>query len=366
MHNKKLFFFLPNFSKGGAGESVSKLILDLSKHSIECRVICLGKCHYKKLLIKKNIKIFELKNSSTFFAMPKIKKILKDEKEINKKNIFISNINYANVLSILFLRSISNLKIILFERTPIQELNYNFGSFNKFIKNSVIKFLIKFTYKYADAIVCNNRITSKDFKLFLNKKIFTIYSKSIDKIYTLKKIKKSKFIKILWVGRFTNEKNFSCMIHAANILKKQNILIYVLGSGENKLKYLSIIKNYGISNKFKFFGFKKNIEFYYRKCELFVSTSFYEGFPNSMIRAINFGLPVISSRSYGGANEILKKNKYGTFYENNDYKSLSKQILLYNRNKKQFQRKAKLAHQSLKKFKFSEISNNFLKLIKKV
>ena len=64
--------------------------------------------------------------------MPKIKKIVEKLIDKKNKNIFLSNIYYSNVLSILFLRSL-DVKIILIERTPFQELSiyYNFIDFHK-------------------------------------------------------------------------------------------------------------------------------------------------------------------------------------------------------------------------------------------
>ena len=55
-----------------------------------------------------------------------------------KKNIFISNIHYTNVLSLIFLRNLNNLKIVLVERTPIMELSIYFG-FIDFVKKNYCK-----------------------------------------------------------------------------------------------------------------------------------------------------------------------------------------------------------------------------------
>ena len=41
------------------------------------------------------------------------------------------------------------------------------------------------------------------------------------------------------------------------------------------------------------------------KSDLYVCSSDFEGFPNTVVEAINYRLPVISTRSHGGINEIL-------------------------------------------------------------
>ena len=121
-----LFFFISSFSYGGAGNAVFNYLKNLNKKKYDLHIIFLGKSDYENLL-PKHVKSYKLhsnfmlfKNFSNFF---KIKKILIKKSFSNKKNIFISNIHYSNVLSILFLRKIKNLRIVLFERTSIKELD---------------------------------------------------------------------------------------------------------------------------------------------------------------------------------------------------------------------------------------------------
>ena len=82
---------------------------------------------------------------------------MSQKKFFDNKNIFISNIHYSNVLSIIFLRNIKNLKIILFERTSLKELDI-FINFFSYLKNKIIKLLIKSTYTKADKILVNSKV----------------------------------------------------------------------------------------------------------------------------------------------------------------------------------------------------------------
>ena len=100
---------------------------NLPKKKFSITVLCLNKCFYKSKLNELGIKVFEIRSDKTFFAMPKIKKIVENLIKKKQKNIFLSNIHFSNVLSVLFLRSL-NIKIVLVERTPFEELfiYYNF------------------------------------------------------------------------------------------------------------------------------------------------------------------------------------------------------------------------------------------------
>ena len=67
----------------------------------------------------------------------------------------MSNIHYSNVIIILIRYFIKPLKIILVERTPIEELDIYFN-LKDFLKKKILKFLVKYTYPFADLIICNS------------------------------------------------------------------------------------------------------------------------------------------------------------------------------------------------------------------
>ena len=62
----------------------------------------------------------------------------------------------------------------------------------------------------------------------------------------------------------------------------------------------------------------------FEKSDLLINTSYFEGFPNVVIEALNYKVPVICSRSGGGIFEILKNGKYGDLYEKGNIDSLQK------------------------------------------
>tara|TARA_B110000977_G_scaffold201338_1_gene295431 strand:+ start:11853 stop:12977 length:1125 start_codon:yes stop_codon:yes gene_type:complete len=358
LKKKTFIFFLPNFSQGGAAESISKLMIYLAKRKYECILICLNKCFYKNQLTKYNIKIFEIFSNKTLFSMLKIRGLINSFIIHKKKVTLISNINYANILSIIFFRSLKNLKIILYERTPIQELDFDYGSLQRKIKNKIIKFLMFLTYRFSDKIIANSKTTSFDLSKLTKKKVITIYSKSIKKIKPYKKKFKNK-ISILWIGRFSKEKSLDTLIDAIKITNDEEIKVFILSNNMNKVNYLKIINKLKLTKKFVFCGYKKNLTKYFNSTNLYVNTSLYESFPNSVIQAINNSLPIITSKSFGGINEIIKNNFSGVFFETNNSKALSQKILNFKKNKKKYENFALNAHNTLKKFSFDKIEKKF-------
>ena len=362
MNKKTFIFFLPNFSQGGASQSTTKLMIYLSKKKYKCILICLGRCFYYKELIQNQIKVIEISSNRTLLSIFKVKKKIKNYLRRDQQTILISNINYVNVLSIIFFRTLDNLKIVLYERTPIQELDYDYGNIFKKIKNLTIKFLILIFYRFADKIIANSKKSTSDLRSFIGKKVETIYSKSIDKIKPFKK-KKIKRTKIIWVGRLSREKSFDTLIEAISLLKNKKIKIYVFSGTSDISKHKQKINFLNLNKQFKFYKYKKDLTKYFKLSNLYISTSLYESFPNSVIQAINHSLPIITSKSYGGISDIIINNHTGVFFKKKNPNDLAKKILSFMNNQRLFNKYAYNAHKNLKKFKFEKIEANFEKLL---
>jgi glycosyltransferase involved in cell wall biosynthesis len=313
-----LIIFLSKFTHGGAGNSIFRLCKGLSKKKYNINIICLNQCSYKKEFKKNNIKLFEIKAKKTSGAMPQVKKIVQNLLSTKyTKNIFVSNIYYSNVLSILFLRRLK-MKIILVERTPHQELNIFFNKLDKY-KKEFMKLLIKFTYKYADLCVSNSNYISKEYNKKYNLKFKTIHPPSfINNENSIKKFKKN-FCQFSFgtVCRLTNEKGLNEFIKSISKLKF-DFKFFIIGDGPEKKKLKELAIKLNIKDKIIFCGFQNYLQIKKRlkTIDLFINCSYFEGFPNSVVESLANGTPVLASQSFGGINEIIKNNNFGYIYKN--------------------------------------------------
>ena len=348
---KNLIFFLPNFSKGGAANSIVKLCEKLDKQKYNIYILSIGKNSYKERIHKFCKTIYELDFKKTIFSFFVIKKIVTKLISENIETIFLSNINYANVLSIIFLRKIKNLKIILIERTSINELDVYFN-LKDFFKKKIIKLFMVIFYKKADKIITNSKTVSKSLNKLINIKTLFIYPPSIRKIQKYKKpnYNKNKCLRILTTGRLAVEKNLKIIILSLKYLNFSNFSLFIIGNGPEKNKLVNFVKLNKYQNKVKFFSHRDNLTKFYKNSDLFINSSYFEGFPNSVVEAINYNLPVICSRSGGGIQEILMNGRAGTFFKNNDYRDLSKKINKFRENPEIFYAKLKLANKNIKNF----------------
>tara|TARA_Y100000741_G_scaffold278896_1_gene218669 strand:- start:3004 stop:4095 length:1092 start_codon:yes stop_codon:yes gene_type:complete len=311
-----LIFFLSEFVIGGAGNSIFKLCKNLSKKKYNIAIISLNKCSYKKELVNCGVSVYEVKSSKTIFAMPKIKKIVEKLIDNKNKNIFLSNIYYSNVLSILFLRSL-NMKLILIERTPFQELSIYY-SFIDFIKKNIIKFLIRHTYFKADDCISNSKYISNAYNNYYNLKFKTIYPPSFKKLNNFNKKKYTKSnICIGTVCRLSKEKKIESLIKV--IAKfKNNLNLKIVGDGPELENLKKLTTSLNVEKNVIFLGkiHPNKIKLIIKDFDYFINSSDFEGFPNSVVEAISSGIPVIASQSHGGINEIIKNKNFGLIYNN--------------------------------------------------
>ena len=161
----KIYIFHPYSGKGGADLSISRLINGLDEKKYEIDFITLNTPLIKKKILKK-IKYIRVKSSRALFSFHKIINHIKQDKKEYVKKIFISNQYFANILSVIFLKKIKDIKIVLLERNHIDEFKYDNS-----IKKQIILLLMKYFYKKADAVIGISKKLSKDLSNHIKKNV---------------------------------------------------------------------------------------------------------------------------------------------------------------------------------------------------
>ncbi len=350
MSKIKIYIFHPYSGKGGADLSISRLIngLDLKKYEIEFLSLnnpTIKNKISKKILYKKII------SSRTLFSFSKITNHINQDKKNYKKRIFISNQYFANVLSLIFLRDLKGIKIVLLERNHLDEFKY-FNNFFDLFKKKIIKILIKILYNKADLIIGNSYDLSKSLQRFVKKKIYTIYNPCYFPFVNNKKnYSKKKEINILNVARLEPQKDHLTLLKAIKNLKNQSLFkLNIVGYGSQYSKIYNYIRDNNLKKIVKINKNVINVNKFYKKADLFILSSLYEGFPNVLVEAAQYDIPIISTNCNSGPREILLNGKAGELVKIRDHFMLTKKIEMFVNKKKNFFKKAKFCKKNLYRF----------------
>lgn len=111
--------------------------------------------------------------------------------------------------------------------------------------------------------------------------------------------------RILFVGEVTNRKGVLTLIKSIQLLQKkvlkEKVTFIIVGSGENLSDAQALAKNLSVESHVVFTGRLPLNELVkaYRLADLFVLPSLSEGLPTSILEAMYFGLPVVSTNIPG-------------------------------------------------------------------
>ena len=120
-----------------------------------------------------------------------------------------------------------------------------------------------------------------------------------------------------------------------------------------------------IKNFVKILSYKKNPYIYFKKANVFLLTSLYEGLPNVLLEATVFKKFCISYKCKSGPKEILNSGKGGVLTNTLNYKKMASEIEKYyvNRNKKTYKKMIKTSFKNLKRYDLQNQLNKYEKLI---
>ena len=325
--NYKVVFFCPSIEEGG----VEKNLINISNNlSNEIDISLISANENKRKYFNNKIKYIAPKNKFFNYKSRFLKVIVSIflffKFFFGKKTIIVSF--QANIAAIVLGKIFRSKVIIRSNSSP-----------NYYAKNFLKKKIMKFFYFFADKVIVNSDEFKKEFKKYFNIDPIRIYNllenpKKLKK-KSQKKIKfpffdknTKKCIKILAIGRLVKQKDHITILKALSLLKnKINFKFCLIGKGNLKEKLNHFVVKNKMNKYVKFVGYKDNVYPYYKKADLYILSSLYEGLPNTLIEANYFNLAIISSDCKTGPKEILESNKSAKFFKVGNYKELSNIIL---------------------------------------
>jgi glycosyltransferase involved in cell wall biosynthesis len=323
---KNILFMIPTLDGGGAEKVLVNLVNHINKEKYNVTVYSIFDVgsnrkflsreinyqYFSKMLYRGNIHLMKLFSPKFLFKI-----MIKNDYDIiisyleGPSTRIVSGCNHSKTRLLNWIHtSIDNKGIIL--NSYRNESEY---------LNSQIKF---------NETIFVSKDAMDNFNLFFNKLKISqrvIYN-SINKVEIQRKSREKiddvnfegNFVKLVSIGRFVREKGYDRLLRIVRRLIDDgfNIHFYLLGKGNQEENYKEIIKNLEIEQNVTILGYKDNPYKYLSHCDLFVCSSYREGFSTAVSEAIITGLPVVTTRCSGMVEILGENNEYGVITNNNE------------------------------------------------
>ncbi len=126
--------------------------------------------------------------------------------------------------------------------------------------------------------------------------------------------------RLLAVGRLADEKGFDHLLNAFSGVAARfpNWELVILGEGPLRVALQEQAQSLALDERVRFPGVVGNVGDWYNSADLYVMTSRYEGFGNTLAEAMTYGLPAISVDCETGPRNILRHEVDGLLVPQDD------------------------------------------------
>lgn len=305
--NKKIFITLPSLGKdpGGVASYYNAVLPFMYKSKIcEIKIFEIGSTHGKNM------------GFHTVFDQIKF---------INSINLIKPDIVHINPS--LNLKSFIRDGLFIFwaKKRKIRVIVFFHGWEKKFEKkiNGILRIFFNLSYKKADLfIVLASEFKNSLRKLGVKNNIYlltTAVDNALIKNFSIKKkinrIQQSKTIRLLFLSRLEKEKGVFETIDAFKLLIDRgfNITLSIAGDGSITKEIIEYIEKLGLDDKISMLGYVKEGKKIqaFSEHDIYCFPTYYdEGMPTSVLEAMAFGMPVITTPA-GGIKDFFKEGNMG-------------------------------------------------------
>jgi glycosyltransferase involved in cell wall biosynthesis len=238
-------------------------------------------------------------------------------------NIEIVHIHGASYYSFWRKRTIVNIAKIFNKKVIFHCHGAEFKLFTSSHRDAVLKMLHK-----CDRVVCLSESWKQWFEQECGCENVVIIKNIISEPQLLDVLSNDgNCLKMLFLGELGKRKGIYDLLDVIAELKEYDIQLYCGGNGDVD-GVLKRVKDLKIEDKFKYLGWvggDSKIDLL-NKCDVFVLPSYNEGLPISVLEAMSYGMPIVSTK-VGGIPEIVLNDENGFLIEPGDKKGLCDALL---------------------------------------
>lgn len=328
----RITLFVPSLNGGGAERVMVNLARGFTARGHRVDLV-LGKAEGPYLAdVPSEVDVVNLGVSRTLHSLVPLARYFRR----TRPNVVMSTLNHANLVAI-WAKMLSRVSF----RLIIREANTFAMSDGRTPSPRDVLWLqlLRRSYPLADAVIANSQGTARDLCRFVKlqpsdveviynpvvtPELFERANEPLDHPW----FAAGESPVVLGVGRLTEQKDFSTLIHAFAIVRKSRpARLVILGEGEQRPKLERLIRDLGLVGSVDLPGFVDNPYKYMKQSALFVLSSRWEGFGNVLVEAMALGTPIVSTDVHGGPREILQNGRWGKLVPVGDSEALAKSIL---------------------------------------
>ena len=297
----KLLFVITSLENGGAERVCASLANYFSKENEVEILYFSGEIFYE---ISPKVKLNKFSRNS---RIPRLAaKLLAIRKRAKDADCVISFMDSTNILSIIATAFLGR-KLIISEHSAHDFVGLKW------------RVLRRIFYPFASTLTVLSRSDFNYYSFVKNKAI--IYNPSIFK----PSFGGQKEKLIIFVGRLEYVKGCDIFLRALALLGLDDFKLLVLGDGSQKKSLQSLSAKLGLKN-LEFLGSVSDIQNYYKKAKIIVSSSRFEGLGNALIESAFFDCIRVATPT-AGALELLEDGKNGFISSDFSEQALAKAIL---------------------------------------
>ena len=297
----KLLFVITSLENGGAERVCASLANYFSKENEVEILYFSGEIFYE---ISPKVKLNKFSRNS---RIPRLAaKLLAIRKHAKDADCVISFMDSTNILSIIATAFLGR-KLIISEHSAHDFVGLKW------------RVLRRIFYPFASALTVLSKSDFSYYSFVKNKAI--IYNPSIFK----PSFGGQKEKLIIFVGRLEYVKGCDIFFRDLALLKLDDFKLLVLGDGSQKKSLQSLSEKLGLKN-LEFLGSVSDIQNYYKKAKIIVSSSRFEGLGNALIESAFFDCIRVATPT-AGALELLEDGKNGFISSDFSEQALAKAIL---------------------------------------
>lgn len=152
-------------------------------------------------------------------------------------------------------------------------------------------------------------------------------------------------------GRLHPQKGFRYLLEAIDELvnrRGRNLKLMLFGTGVHETDLRAFVGDHHLENQVTFGGFTTKLHSWFRRAQLFVLPSLYEGLPNSLLEAVACGTPALATDCPSGPREILEDGRLGHLAPPADSSALADAIQAAMDHYPEWQQRAMMARDSVR------------------